>query len=151
MRRSLLLVWNRYIFQAYDKKNFHLRKPHKKQNFKSSPKVRHRWLKLGSWLSIFPWLKKLLNTLSNGELSEIRKLGSRARTSQRTCEWNVIWKRHRRITNYIWNKDYQGLFDYDTQSIDKKTLKIKGNAILGKAGTKYELMDDKASELKENV
>lgn len=43
----------------------------------------------------------------------------------------------RRITNYIWNKDYQGLFDYDTKSIDKKVIKVKGDAIVIKYGSKF--------------
>lgn len=54
-----------------------------------------------------------------------------------------------RISNFIWNKDYQGLFDYDSKSIQKKVIKIKGDAILIKFNNKIEIADDKISDLNE--
>jgi hypothetical protein len=42
----------------------------------------------------------------------------------------------RRITNYIWNKDYQGLFDYDSKITNKKIIRIKGDAIVLKKSNK---------------
>lgn len=46
------------------------------------------------------------------------------------------------LTNYTWNQDYQGLFDFDTTEVEKKTLKVQGNAILLKRDKKYEIIDE---------
>lgn len=44
---------------------------------------------------------------------------------------------HRRISNYVWSKDYQGLFDYDSKSIEKKMVKVVGNAVVIKNNKKF--------------
>ena len=57
----------------------------------------------------------------------------------------------RKITNYIWNKDYQGLFDYDTKSLEKKVVKVNGSAMVGKIQGNFVFMGDDASKMAEEV
>ena len=56
---------------------------------------------------------------------------------------------NRKITNYIWNKDYQGLFDYDAKTLDKKVVKVNGNAMVGKTQGNFVFMGDDPSKMPE--
>lgn len=60
------------------------------------------------------------------------------------CKTKIIISR---ITNYVWNKDYQGLFDYDAKHIQKHSVKIHGNTTFGKFEGKFVQMNDDLHKL----
>lgn len=57
----------------------------------------------------------------------------------------------RRITNYMWNKDYQGLFDYETKAVEKKVIKLTGSAIVAKNIYNFILMNEDLNALSSEV
>ena len=76
--------------------------------------------------------------MSERRRGRINQCGGRQRGSECSVK-NALCSR---ISNFIWNKDYQGLFDYDSKSIEKKMIKVIGNAVVLKNHKKFELEDD---------